>query len=104
VGWCDGHRPRRGSKLGIILDSTGAGEAVAVVERKIRHIKERVRAIVNTLSYTLTEKLEGWLERYAVNRIVLVPTRNSIDHVSPREKLYGRKLNVDKEMKHGFGD
>ena len=74
------------------------------LERKIRCIKERVRAIVNTLSYTLTEKLEGWLERYAVNRIVLVPTRNSVDHVSPREKLYGRKLNVDKEMKHGFGD
>ena len=28
--------------LGIILDKTGAGEAVAVVERKIRVIKERV--------------------------------------------------------------
>jgi hypothetical protein len=41
---------------------------------------------------------------YAVNRVVLVPTRNSIDHLSPREKPYGRKLNVDKEMEHGFGD
>jgi hypothetical protein len=86
------------------FESTGAGEAVAVVERKIRYIIKKVRAIVNTLPYTLTEKLEGWFVIYAVNRIVLVPTRNSIDHVSPREKLYGRKLSVDKEMNHGFGD
>ena len=92
------------SSLGIILDTTGAGEAVAVVERKIRQVKERVRAIINTLPYTLTEKLEGWLVRFAVNRIVLVPTRNSIAYSSPREKLYGRKINVDKELKHGFGD
>ena len=52
----------------------------------------------------MTEKLERWLVRYAVNRIVLVPTRNTVDYVSPREKLYGRKINVDKELKHGFGD
>ena len=89
---------------GIILDSTGAGEAVAVVERKIRLVKERVRAVINTLPYILTEKLEGWLIRYAVNRIVLIPTRNSVEYTSPREKLYGRKINVDKELKHGFGD
>jgi hypothetical protein len=90
--------------LGIILDTTGAGEAVAVVERKIRYVKERVRAVMNTLPYPLTDKLIQWLVRYAVNRIVLVATRNSIDQISPREKLYGRKLNVQKELKHGFGD
>jgi hypothetical protein len=40
--------------LGIILDATGAGEAVAIIERNIRHIKERIRAILNTLLYPLT--------------------------------------------------
>ena len=35
---------------------------------------------------------------------MLVPTRNTVDYVSPRENLYGRKINVDKELKHGFGD
>ena len=89
---------------GIILDVTGAGEAVAVVERKIRHIKERVRSVINTLPFELSEKLEVWLVKYAVSRIVLAPTRNSIDHISPREKLSGRKIDVDKEIKHGFGD
>ena len=65
------------------LDVTGAGEAVAVVERKIRHIKERVRSVINTLPFELSEKLEVWLVKYAVSRIVLAPTRNSIDHISP---------------------
>ena len=93
------------SKLAALgIDSTGAGEAVAVVERKIRVIKERVRAIINTVLSSLTELLESWLLRYVVNRLNLVPTRNSVAHVSPREKLYGRKINVDKELKHGFGD
>ena len=92
------------SLRGIILDVTGAGEAVAVVERKIRHIKERVRSVINTLPFNLSEKLEVWLIKYAVSRIVSAPTRSSIDHISPREKLSGRKIDVDKEIKHGFGD
>ena len=92
------------ASIGTALDTSGAGEAVTVVERKIRQVKEKVRAVVNTLPYNLTEKLEGWLIRYAVNRIVLVPTRNTVEYASPREKLYGRNINVDKELKHGFGD
>ena len=67
-------------------------------------IKERVRAIINTVPFSLSELLESWLLRYVVNRLNLVPTRNSVAYVSPREKLYGRKINVDKELKHGFGD
>ena len=41
---------------GIVLDVTGAGEAVAAVERKIRYIKERVRSVVNSLPFSLNEK------------------------------------------------
>jgi hypothetical protein len=89
---------------GITLDVTGAGEAVSVVERKIRHIKEKVRAVINTLSYNLTEQQESWLIKYAVSRIDLVPTSNSVEYISPREKLYGRKINLNKELKHGYGD
>lgn len=48
--------------------------------------------------------MEGWLVRYAVERIVSVPTRNTVEYFSLREKLYGRKINVDKEIKQGFGD
>ena len=68
-----------------------------MVERKIRHIKERVRSVINTLPFDLSEKLEVCLVKYAV-------TRNSINHISPREKLSDRKTVVDKEIQHGFGD
>ena len=86
------------------MDTTGAGEAASVVERKIRQVKERLRGIINTLPYRLTEQLESWLLRYVVSRINLVPTRNNPDYVSPREKLWGRRINVDKALKHGFGE
>ena len=36
------------SAEGTILDTTGAGEAVSVVKRKIRQVKERLRGIINT--------------------------------------------------------
>ena len=45
-----------------------------------------------------------WLVKYAVSRIVLAPKRNFNNHISPREKLSGRKIDVDKEIKHGFGE
>ena len=67
-------------------------------------IKERVRAIINRIPFSLSELLESWLLRYVVNRLNLVPNRNSAAYVSPREKLYGRKINGDKELKRGFGD
>lgn len=92
------------SELGIVLDIIGAGEAVSVVERKIRHAKDSGRAVIKTLQYSLTEKLEGWFVRYVVNRIVHVPTSNTVKYVCSREKLHGRKINFDKELKHGMGD
>ena len=54
------------SLRGIILDVTGAEEVVAVVERKIRHIKERDRSIIYTLPFELSEKLEVWLVMQSV--------------------------------------
>ena len=88
----------------IVLDTTGAGEAVIVVERKIRQIKENFRGIGNTLSYKLTKTLAIWLLKYVVSRIVLVSTKNSMEYVCPRQKLWGRRINVYEELKHGYGD
>ena len=57
---------------------------------RIQNIKERFRGISNTLPYKLTESLEIWLVKYVVSRIVLVPTKNSVEYVSPREN-YGEE-------------
>ena len=72
---------------GIILDTTGAGETITILKRKIRQIRERFRGITNTLPYKVTESLEIWLVKYVVSRIVHVPTKDSVEYVSPREKL-----------------
>ena len=91
-------------KLGSLIDSGGAGISVPMVERKIRTIKERIRAVINTLPYNLTEKLEEWLVNGAIYSINLVPTRNSYEFASPREKLYGVIIDAELDLKHAFGD
>lgn len=86
------------------IDSRGGGSHVPAVERKIRTIKERVRAVLNMLPYGLTEAMEEWLIKSAVYKINLIPTRNSILFESPRERLMGKRISVKTDLKHGFGD
>lgn len=92
------------SKLGEKLDIGGAGTAVPVVERKIRTVKERIRAVINTLPFEITEKMEEFLVRGAVYSINLVPTRNSVEYASPREKLLGEMIDASLDLKHAYGD
>ena len=91
-------------EVGSILDPCGADEHIQPIERKIRQIKELVRCVSNMLHFNLYEVLLDWLIKYAVSRIILLPTRNSEEYISPREKIYGKIIDVDKELKHGFGD
>ena len=86
------------------IDSRGGGSHVPAVERKIRTIKERVRAVLNMLPYGITEAMEEWLIKSAVYKINLIPTRNSILFESPRERLMGKRISVKTDLKHGFGD
>ena len=57
------------SNARIILDTAAHGDAVAIVERRIRTIKERVRGIYNTLPFMVCALLLKWLVQYAVYRI-----------------------------------
>ena len=86
------------------IDSRGGGSHVPGVERKIRTIKERIRAVLNMLPYGLTEGMEEWLVKAAVYKINLIPTRNSIKFESPRERLMGKRISVKTDLKHGYGD
>ena len=92
------------AKTGHRIDSGGAATHVPMVERKIRTLKERVRSMVCTLPYNLTEKLEEWLVKAAVYSINLIPTVNDISYNSPREKLYGVIIDAKKDLKHSYGD
>ena len=92
------------NEMDINLDVRSRGVKVKIVERKIRTIKERLRALVNSLPFELNEQLEDYAVLWAVNRINMCPTSNSVGYDSPREKVYGKKINIKKDAKHGFGD
>ena len=91
-------------KLGDLLDVGGAGVAVPAVERKIRTVKERIRAVITTLPFELTQTLEEWCVRGSAYTINLIPTSNSKEFASPREKLFGTSIDANLDLKHGFGD
>ena len=91
-------------KLGDLLDVGGAGVAVPAVERKIRTIKERIRSVITTLPFELTQTLEEWCVRGSAYTINLIPTSNSKEFASPREKLFGTSIDANLDLKHGFGD
>ena len=74
-----------------------------VVERTIRTIKERVRAVLNSLPYTLPSTLLHYLISYVVRSINMIPNINSSDNLSPREKLLGRKIDVKIDLRIEFG-
>ena len=89
---------------GITLDPTAGASAVADVERKIRTLKERIRAVINTLPYRLCIQLEDWLLQSCLYYISFEPTVNAIDNRSPREQLLGVILDADTDLRYAYGD
>lgn len=88
---------------GISINTTGAGQHVPTVERKIRVIKERCRGIYNTLPFRLRKIDLKWLINYAVTRINLLPTSTSMSRISPREQFTGRKADYYRDVRVSFG-
>jgi len=92
------------SNAQIILDSTAHGDAVAIVERRIRTIKERVRGIYNTLPFLVCGLLLKWLVQYAVYRINSELKATANDNLSPAERLFNRQIDARFDLKFAFGD
>jgi hypothetical protein len=91
----------------IVSDLNNAGvrvDAVAVAERKIRSIKERVRCAVNNLPFNLSNEIEDCLFMWAVSRINLAVTSNSSVVYHHQKKDYNQKIDILREGIHGFGD
>ena len=89
---------------GAMLEQSGSGTHVPVVERKIREIKERARAIVSTLAFRLCAHLVPHLILYCVSRINLAPHKGAAGGVSPTELLLGMKPSYGKSLSLKFGD
>jgi hypothetical protein len=89
----------------IKFNPSGPGQHVPVVERKIRLIKERVRAHIHSLPFNLSQSLLVYLIYYVVSRINMLPNHNRMDEMSPRELLTGRKINFETtDLRAAFGD
>ena len=91
--------------MGILVNPTGAGSHVAVVERKIGVTKGRVRGHLNTLPFALCVSLVVWLVFYCVSRLNLIPTSTtSAENVSPREAFTGTRIDYKRDLGLKFGD
>ena len=92
------------NELGFKTTITGRGKHVPEVERAIRQIKERVRAHISVLPYTLPILLIIWLVYSVVYNINQIPRGDNQHGLSPRILFDGRKLKFNRDCKSGFGE
>jgi hypothetical protein len=93
------------NELGIEVDVSAAGGHVARVERRIRVIKERVRAhMAHHLPYGLSTLCLTMLVLYCVSRLNFMPSGTRADNYSPREVFLGRTSDAHRDFRCGYGD
>jgi hypothetical protein len=91
-------------RAGYGINPVGAGDHVPIVERKTRTIKERVRAYLQSIPYTLMFSLLRYLVAFCVTMINLLPDNKREDPTSPYELFTGRKVDYAKQLRISFGD
>jgi hypothetical protein len=90
---------------GVHMEQVGTAQHAAYIERKIRQIKERVRAHTSTLPYNLNPWLLKNLVLFCTYRINCFPNNTNINRISPREAFTGRKLDAIRDVRDvGFGE
>lgn len=93
------------SNAGISLNVVSADEHVPEIERHIRTLKERCRAMFNTLPFRRMPNRMIVEMVYAVNFwLHAFPARDGVSaHISPRELVTGRMLDARKHCVIAFG-
>ena len=92
------------NSMSIQLSTTAAGEKAHRVERRIRFIKERVRAIIHSLPYRLCAKLLTYCVYYANWCTNNHKMAMSSQTRTPHEQFTGRNLQASRDLRHAFGD
>ena len=87
----------------IILNVASREQHVPIVERKIRLMKERMRAIITTLPYNLPKLVLDHLVFHSVKSINILPNNTLNNIISPTEIMTGRKLDLKTQFKIKFG-
>jgi hypothetical protein len=93
------------SDIGILYNETGRDEHVGEVERFIRTLKERIRAVYNTLPFTtMPPRLVIEMAKSCVYWLNAFPNLRGIsDTMSPREIIVGQKVDYNQHCKYQFG-
>ena len=91
-------------QAGYGINPAGAGDHVPIVERKIRTIKERVRAYLQSIPFTLMFSLLRYLVEFCVLMVNLLPDEQREDPTSPQESFTGLKVDYAKQLRISFGD
>ena len=78
----------------IVLNVASREQHVPIVERKIRLMKERMRAIITTLPYNLPKLVLDHLVFHSVKSINILPNNTLNNIISPTEIMTGRKLDL----------
>ena len=100
--------PLRGglAELGIRLNETSRDEHVGDVERYIRTVKERMRAIYNTLPFQkIPARLVIEMAKTAVFWLNAFPTEKGVSQdLSPRTILTGQQVDYKRHGRYQFGE
>ena len=91
---------------GIILNTTARDEHVGDIERYIRTVKERVRAIYNMLPFQrVPARLVIEMTKYSVFWLNAFPHINGISStMSPRVMITGQTIDFNRHCKYEFGE
>jgi hypothetical protein len=87
----------------IHVNCSSANQHVPVIERKIRQIKERIRAHLTTLPFRVCRFLLIKLVEYCAQSINNVPQTIAEHALTPRELFTGKKLNYNLDLRLEFG-
>jgi hypothetical protein len=91
--------------MGIVLNETARDEHVGDIERFIRTLKERIRAIYNTLPFkSVPPRLVIEMAKSCVYWLNAFPNPRGIsDTLSPRMIITGQKMDYNRHCKYQFG-
>ena len=77
---------------------------VPVAERKIQTLKGRVRSVIMGLPFLLCHALLALCVLWCTSRLNMVPSIARPDQICAFEAIYGRKLDMQRDLKYKFGD
>ncbi len=92
------------SQMELYLNNSAPYKHVPIVERKIRVIKERMRAQLAHLGYRINRNFLAYLPKYIARRLNVCPSNHNGLSVSPYEILTGLRVDYKVELRIGYGE